>query len=208
MKKITSHLLGNIISSNTQESYALMEKSSFGEKVRDKIQYSLAEALFLVEKKKMEIYSGNKILTAKELMKKCKRADKKIEIKYLERKKLEKYIGNAEKYTREGRLQEAELYYKRSLEKDISSDLKSNIYYKLFICMGHISSFKILHKYCGRTNIKCEYRFYSHFSFSINLFSIILLIILHVNYHIVNICITIDKEEGEQVTASIRVPDK
>ena len=56
---------------------------------------------------------------------------KQIEIKYLDRKKLEKYIGTAEKYTQEGRLQEAELYYKRSLKKDISPELKNNIYYKL-----------------------------------------------------------------------------
>jgi len=56
---------------------------------------------------------------------------KQIEIKYLDRKKLEKYIGTAEKYVQEGRLQEAELYYKRSLKKDISPELKNNIYYKL-----------------------------------------------------------------------------
>jgi len=56
---------------------------------------------------------------------------KQIEIKYLEQKKLERYIETAEEFAQEGRLQEAELYYRRSLEKDLSLDLKSNIYYKL-----------------------------------------------------------------------------
>ena len=42
---------------------------------------------------------------------------KKVEIKYKEKKKLEEYIGIAEKYTKEGRLQEAELYYKTIFKK-------------------------------------------------------------------------------------------
>ncbi|MCS5420736.1 MULTISPECIES: tetratricopeptide repeat protein [Psychrilyobacter] len=79
---------------------------------------------------------------------------KKIEIKYLERKKLEKYIGNAEKYTREGRLQEAELYYKRSLEKDISSDLKSNIYYKLADLYYNLDEFELAEKNLKSIDIK------------------------------------------------------
>ncbi|MEI6856954.1 hypothetical protein [Psychrilyobacter sp.] len=79
---------------------------------------------------------------------------KQIEIKYLDRKKLEKYIGTAEKYAREGRLQEAELYYKRSLEKDISSDLKSNIYYKLTDLYYNLDEFELAEKNLKFIDIK------------------------------------------------------
>ena len=79
---------------------------------------------------------------------------KKIEIKYLEKKKLEKYIGTAEKYTQEGRLQEAELYYKRSLEKDISPDLKNEIYYKLVDLYYNLNEFELAEKNLKSIDIK------------------------------------------------------
>jgi len=83
MEKIQAHILGEIISSNTAEAYSLYKKSSFGEPVGDKIQYSLSEALFLVEKGKMEIFSRNKKIPKKELINKFRKIDKKIQIKYL-----------------------------------------------------------------------------------------------------------------------------
>lgn len=82
MEKIKAYLVGEIISSNASEAHALCKKSSFGERVGEKIQYSVSEALFLVEKGKMEIYSRNKKIPKKELMNKFKRIDKKIQIKY------------------------------------------------------------------------------------------------------------------------------
>ena len=82
MEKIKTHITGEIIFSNTSEAHALNKKSSFGEIVGDKIQYSLSEALYLVEKGKMEIFSRNKKIPKKELMNKLRKIDKKIQIKY------------------------------------------------------------------------------------------------------------------------------
>ena len=82
MEKIHAYILGEIISSNTAEAHLLYKKSCFGEPVGEKIQYSLSETLFLVEKGKMEIFSQNKQIQKKELMNKLRRIDKKIQIKY------------------------------------------------------------------------------------------------------------------------------
>ena len=82
MVKIKAYLIGQIISSNSSEAYSLQKKNYFGESVGEKIQYSLSEALYLVDKGKMEIYSRNKKIPKKELMGKFRRIDKKIQIKY------------------------------------------------------------------------------------------------------------------------------
>lgn len=82
MKPIQAHIVGEIISSNSQEAHALHKKSVFGETTQDKIRYSLSETLFLVEKKKMQVFSKNKELSAKELLNKFKKIDSKIQIKY------------------------------------------------------------------------------------------------------------------------------
>ncbi|MGD9276463.1 MAG: tRNA-intron lyase [Candidatus Pacearchaeota archaeon] len=82
MEKIKSYLTGEIVSSNSSEAHALNKKSAFGERKGEKIQYSLSETLFLVSKNKMEILSRKKILSFEELLKKFKRIDKKIQIKY------------------------------------------------------------------------------------------------------------------------------
>ena len=82
MEKIQAHIIGEIISSNDSEAHSLYKKSSFGEPVSGKIQYSLSEALFLVEKNKIEIFSRNNRITEKDLINKFKRIDKKIQIKY------------------------------------------------------------------------------------------------------------------------------
>jgi tRNA-intron endonuclease len=82
MEKIQAHITGEIISSNTSEAYALYKKSLFGEEKSGKIQYSLSEVLFLVEKGKMEVYSRNKNILLKDLLNKFGRIDKKIQIKY------------------------------------------------------------------------------------------------------------------------------
>jgi len=82
MKKIQAHLVGQIISSNSQEAHNLHKKSSFGEKDGDKIQYSTSEALYLVDKGKMGIFSRNKKISKKDLVLKLRRIDKKIQLKY------------------------------------------------------------------------------------------------------------------------------
>jgi tRNA-intron endonuclease len=83
MEKIQAYIIGEIISSNTSEAHALYKKSCFGEPVGEKIQYTLSEALFLVEKGKMEILSRKQKIPKKELIDKLKRIDKKIQTKYI-----------------------------------------------------------------------------------------------------------------------------
>jgi len=72
-----------IISSNSSEAINLFKKSYFGEKVEDKIQYTLAETLYLVETKKAKVFFNKKELTKKELEEKLIRLDKKFHLKYL-----------------------------------------------------------------------------------------------------------------------------
>ena len=82
MQKIEAHFIGEIISSNSSEAHSLFKKSSFGEPVGDKIQYSFSETLFLVEKGKADVFVRGKKITKKELLKRLQRLDKKIQIKY------------------------------------------------------------------------------------------------------------------------------
>ncbi len=82
MQKIKAYFVGRIISTNSAEAYSLYKKSCFGEPVGEKIQYSFSEALFLVEKGKIDIFIKDKKIIKKELLKKLQRLDKKIQIKY------------------------------------------------------------------------------------------------------------------------------
>mgnify|MGYP001604472456 CR=1 FL=1 len=79
---ITSHLSNDRIHSTSPEAFALYEKSRFGEKTNNRIEYSWFEALFLENKKQMEIHSNNKKLSFESLIKKAKRHDKRIETKF------------------------------------------------------------------------------------------------------------------------------
>ena len=83
MEKITAHLAGEIISSNSSDAHSLYGKSCFGEPVGEKIQYSLSESMFLVEKNRMEIFSGKKKLAKQELTNKFRKIDKRFQIKYI-----------------------------------------------------------------------------------------------------------------------------
>ena len=76
-------MMGSSISSNSPEAFSLYKKSHFGEPSGEKIQYSLSEALFLVEEKKIEVIYKSRTLSFKDLMKKAYAKDKRIEIKYL-----------------------------------------------------------------------------------------------------------------------------
>lgn len=82
MDKIQAHVVGEIISSNSSEAKALYTKSRFGELKGEKVQYSIPETIFLVEKGKMDVLSKNKKLTKTELFNKFRKIDKKIQIKY------------------------------------------------------------------------------------------------------------------------------
>ncbi|MFH1311307.1 MAG: tRNA-intron lyase [Nanoarchaeota archaeon] len=82
MEKIQAYFIGEHISSNSTEAFSLNKKSHFGEQLGEKIQYSLPEAIFLAEKGKMDIISGRKKISLRDLMKKAQRIDKRIYIKY------------------------------------------------------------------------------------------------------------------------------
>ncbi len=82
MEKIKAYILGEIISSTDSNAFSLYKKSHFGEPKENKIQYSLTETLFLLEKGKLELFSKNKKISKKDFIEKCRRIDKKIQIKY------------------------------------------------------------------------------------------------------------------------------
>jgi tRNA-intron endonuclease len=84
MDKIKATFISERIFSNSKEAFDLFESQRFGERTGEKIFYTLQEALFLVETKKMEILdSKDKKITEKDLLKKFEKIDKKFKTKYL-----------------------------------------------------------------------------------------------------------------------------
>ena len=82
MEKIKGYVVGNNVLSNSEEAFTLYKKSHFGGVLGEKIQYSLVEALFLVERNKMEIIQSKKKIDFETLIKKFQTKDKRIPIKY------------------------------------------------------------------------------------------------------------------------------
>lgn len=89
--KINANLVAKKITSNAKEAHNLFATSKFGEKVGEKIFYSLAEAFFLVQESKMEILDvHNKPISKTQLEKRLERIDKNFKNKYLVFKDLRK----------------------------------------------------------------------------------------------------------------------
>lgn len=82
-KKIRAIFCGGMIYSNKKEAFYLYEKSRFGEVKEGKIFYSFPEALYLLERKKLEIYEKNKKINFDKLLEKIRKIDKRIYIKYI-----------------------------------------------------------------------------------------------------------------------------
>ena len=82
MKKIQAQLVKEIVSTNSSDAFSLYKKSVFGEPKGQKINYSLSEALYLVEKGKIEVLQKNKVLSFDELFRKFSKIDKRFQIKY------------------------------------------------------------------------------------------------------------------------------
>lgn len=83
MTKILATLSGEKVSSNSKEAFNLFSSQRFGEQSGEKIIYSLYEAFYLMEEKKLEIEDNkSKKLKEKELKKRFEKIDKKFEIKY------------------------------------------------------------------------------------------------------------------------------
>ncbi len=73
-----------VLTENSDEARELFDKGRYG-KVMDsgKLQLSLAEALYLLEKKKLEVLDGrNKVIDFESFYKKAKRLEKDFRIKY------------------------------------------------------------------------------------------------------------------------------
>jgi len=81
-KKIKAVFTGETVYSNTKEAVNMYGTSRMGEMVEGKIQYSLQEAMLLLEEKKMDIYEKSKKLSEKKFLEKCKEIDKKFLTKY------------------------------------------------------------------------------------------------------------------------------
>ena len=91
MEKIKAVLISEKISSNSKEAQNLFATKKFGERSGEKIFYSLSEALFLVQDKKMEIEDyKNKVLSENEILRKFERIDKKFKNKFIVFKDLRK----------------------------------------------------------------------------------------------------------------------
>lgn len=80
MSKIKAVFSGENIYSNKKEAFSLFEQSRFGESKDGKIFYSLPEALYLLEKGKIEVLDGTKKINLDKLLRKTK--DKRIRTKY------------------------------------------------------------------------------------------------------------------------------
>ena len=79
---IIGQFSGEKASSNSSEAFSLYEKSRFGEKISGRIEYSFVEALYLLSEGKMNLFSGKKEIELDSLIRKIRKIDKKIEIRF------------------------------------------------------------------------------------------------------------------------------
>ena len=84
--KINAIFTGESIYSNKKEAFTLLSQSRFGEQREGKVIYSLAEALFLVEKGKMQVIEKKKKISFDKLMEKAK---EQVVLKFGENKLME-----------------------------------------------------------------------------------------------------------------------
>ena len=83
IEKIKAVFDGENVYSNKQEAVSLHAQSRFGEFKSGKVIYSLFEALYLLEKEKMEVLLGKKKLKFEQLMQEARQRDKGARTKYL-----------------------------------------------------------------------------------------------------------------------------
>jgi tRNA-intron endonuclease len=83
-RKINAHFLGRIvIAENKNLAKELYDKSRFGELVDKKIQYSLVEALYLIEKMKLVIKEDKKSVKQDDFIKMAIKLEKDFWTKYI-----------------------------------------------------------------------------------------------------------------------------
>ena len=89
--KIKATLISEKIFSNDVEAHNLFAESRFGEKIGEKIFYSLSEALYLIQNGKMELLdSRGRVLDESKILRRFERIDKSFKTKYLVFKDLRK----------------------------------------------------------------------------------------------------------------------
>src|SRR3989344_7892978 len=80
---IMAEFLGErVLCSETQESRQLYDASRFGELKEGKIQYSLVEGLYLLEKQKVEVYQSKKKISFDDYFKKARKYEPNFWIRY------------------------------------------------------------------------------------------------------------------------------
>ena len=81
---IKANFVGDKISTNSKIAQELFSSQRFGEKSGEKIIYSLSEALYLVESKKIEIHDHqDKKLSKKKLLSRFQKINKKFKTNYM-----------------------------------------------------------------------------------------------------------------------------
>ena len=82
-KVIKANFTGESVVSNTKEAMDLYGSSRFGEIIGGKVHYSIPEALYLLEKGRLQIMHKKKKLKFEKFMQEALEIDKKIRTKYL-----------------------------------------------------------------------------------------------------------------------------
>lgn len=82
-KPIKAIFTGDSVFSNTKEAMDLYGKSRFGELVEGKIYYSLVEALYLIEKGKMDLYYKARKIGFDRFISRIENMDNKIHTKFI-----------------------------------------------------------------------------------------------------------------------------
>ncbi|MFH0752402.1 MAG: tRNA-intron lyase [archaeon] len=72
----------NVVAEMCNLASELYEKSRYGEKKGDRFSYSLLEALYLVEREKMDVYSGRKKLDFDAFLGKAQRLEAGFRVRY------------------------------------------------------------------------------------------------------------------------------
>ncbi len=83
IEKIAASFNGENVFSNKKEAMALHAQSRFGEKKDGKIIYSIYEALYLLEKGKLEVKDGRKKIKFEKLLEIAREKDSQIRTKYI-----------------------------------------------------------------------------------------------------------------------------
>ncbi|MBL7051483.1 MAG: tRNA-intron lyase [Nanoarchaeota archaeon] len=80
---VAEYIEGQIIASETDQSREMYDKSRYGESLKNKYQYSLVEGLYLLERNKMKIKKGKKVLSYDDYLKLAQKKNKNFWIKYM-----------------------------------------------------------------------------------------------------------------------------